>query len=188
MNIKKEELLKLYKAATQSGEMNTVIALEELFGKNTFAPSKKTKSIIDKIKTFEDAEEFLGSQHPLVEACNSCMFPGDNCLNAYLKLRVICAALNEGWKPNKESLNFYPEFELLDENDYKYFKEEEVTCIELKGFNTPYDGMRCPLAEFEISQTPSKYGNQLCFKSEKLAKYCGEQFIDLWADFLFTKK
>lgn len=188
MNIKKEEILNLYRIATKFGEINTTNALEKLLGKETFIPIKKTKSMIDRIKTFEDAEELLGNQHPLVEACDSCEFPGDDCLNAYLKLRVICAALNKGSKPDPNGYMYYPVFELLYKDEYEYFKENKFKCINLKNYNTSYYGMRCPMSEFEQAQTPSKYGDQLCLSSEKLSKYCGEQFIDLWADFLFTKK
>jgi len=188
MNIKKEEILNLYRIATKFGEINTTNALEKLLGKETFIPIKKTKSMIDRIKTFEDAEELLGNQHPLVEACDSCEFPGDDCLNAYLKLRVICAALNENSTLDPEYLMYYPKFELLYEDECEYYKKEGKIFINIERYNTSYYGMRFLKSDFPFENTPQRYGNQLCLNTEELASYCGEQFIDLWADFLFTKK
>ena len=58
--------------------------------------------IEDEIKTFDDAVKKIGENHPLVKAYAAWMraeIPGQLDLVAFLKLRIICAALNEGWQP-----------------------------------------------------------------------------------------
>ena len=58
-------------------------------------------NIMDRIKTFEDAVNELGEEN---ECVNECRLIDEEIgyissdLRAYLKLRIICAALNEGWK------------------------------------------------------------------------------------------
>lgn len=77
----------------------------------------KNKDVTERIKTFEDAYNELGSNHPLCKAWDS-IYQGnenDDCEDikdviAYHKLRIIAAALNEGWKPKYtiEECRYYP--------------------------------------------------------------------------------
>lgn len=63
---------------------------------------KDTHSVTERIQTFEDARSELGSAHPLVEEYETitCRCGGlSTDILAYMKLRIICAALNEGWEP-----------------------------------------------------------------------------------------
>ena len=65
---------------------------------------EKPQDITERIKTFDDAVEALGDNHPLVSQYHRAVAafkyePMTEDLLAYLKLRVICAALNEGWEP-----------------------------------------------------------------------------------------
>lgn len=65
----------------------------------------KPKDVTERIKTFEDACKELGNEHPFVRTYNeyarnmSEENKNDVDVIAYLKLRIIVAALNEGWKP-----------------------------------------------------------------------------------------
>ena len=59
--------------------------------------------IMERIKTFEDACNALGDEHPLVTQyrLTAGAYKGDPMTEdfiAYLKLRIIVAALNEGWE------------------------------------------------------------------------------------------
>ena len=63
----------------------------------------KPKDVTERIKTFEDACEELGNDHPFVRTYNeyarniSEENKNDVDIIAYLKLRIIVAALNEGY-------------------------------------------------------------------------------------------
>ena len=97
MNVKRENLLNAYKNANDEQKA----FLENLFGTETFTP----KDIRERIKTFADALHELGNENPLVLAYqNTNLRDSDVASNnkdiiAYLKLRIIVAALNEGWEP-----------------------------------------------------------------------------------------
>ena len=72
------------------------------------------KPITERIKTFKDACKELGN-HPFVKEY-ALINPFTNCyssdLVAYLKLRIIVAALNEGWEPK------------FTEDEYRYSSYE----------------------------------------------------------------
>lgn len=77
------------------------------------------KDITERIKTFEDACAKLGDKHPLVTQYRLIAggYEGEeetDDLIAYLKLRIIVAALNEGWKPKftEDEQRWYPWFKL----------------------------------------------------------------------------
>ena len=95
--IEKNNLLDAYK----KGNADNKKMLENLFGKEMFRP----KNIMERIKTFDDAFKELGENHPLVKEYHKRhLFLEDDSdissdLVAYLKLRIITAALNEGWTP-----------------------------------------------------------------------------------------
>lgn len=95
IEIKKENVLAAYNGA--SAEQKQL--LETLFGKDTFKP----QDITERVRTFEDACNVLGSDHPLVDkyyqwADN--VEDNDPFIRAVLKLEIITAALNEGWEPH----------------------------------------------------------------------------------------
>ena len=97
--IEKNNLLDAYK----NGNADNKKMLENLFGKEMFRP----KNIMERVKTFEDALNELGDKHPLVlqyrfnfnneGGWTDDMYARE--FEAYLKLRIITAALNEGWTP-----------------------------------------------------------------------------------------
>lgn len=63
------------------------------------------RSITERVKTFEDACEVLGEDHPLVKGYRGVAninFGLMQDIIAYRKLRIICEALNEGWKPTHD--------------------------------------------------------------------------------------
>ena len=126
------------------------------------------KDVRDRIKTFEDACAELGDGHPFVSQyyCTAAAYKGDPMTEdfiAYLKLRIIIAALNEGWEPT---------FEKDEERWYPWF--------DTKQSNTVYDYMNYA-GSFSISD----YGVRLVFKSKELAEYAGKQFIDIYKDFCY---
>lgn len=184
--IEKNNLLDAYK----NGNTDNKKMLENLFGKEMFRP----KNIMERIKTFDDAFKELGETHPLVKEYNKLhLFFGNDSdissnLAAYLKLRIITAALNEGWTPQftKDEHRYYPWFWLyIKEKITTENKEEHKKAILLGGFEAD----RVPAGfAYALSSRPtatmSCSGSRLCFKSSELAKYAGEQFAEIYFAFV----
>ena len=89
ISINREKVLNAYKQASKEQKA----LLENMFGNDVFNP----KDIIERVKTFEDACEELGEDHQYVKAYREWMrisYADCKDITAYLKLRIICAALN----------------------------------------------------------------------------------------------
>ena len=109
---------------------------------------------------------------------------------AFLKLRIICAALNEGWEPQftEDEWRWYPWFYLYTDKELSEKSEEWKTAHALKMLRphhpSGYDGLAYAYSNAAPSDAATSFGSRLCLKSEALATYCGTQFIDVWADFI----
>ena len=127
--------------------------------------------VTKRIKTLEDACNELGEKHPLViqyRLSVAAAYIGDPMTEdfiAFLKLRIIAAALNEGWEPT---------FEKDEERWYPWFKIKQggLVCV------NAYDAGLSSYAD---------YGVRLVFKSKELAEYAGKQFIDIYKDFCYER-
>lgn len=188
MEVKKENVLAAYETAREAGADSTMKVLEALFGKEVFKP----KDITERIKTFEDACRELGKNHPLVCQYNA-IDDVDVNLNAYLKLRIICAALNEGWEPKftEDEWRYYPWFYLYTQqelDDMDDDEKQERHMIDTGDYITDYAGFAFARSTYAPSNANARIGSRLCLKSEALAVYCGKQFIDLWADFNLVRR
>ena len=156
---------------------------------------EKPQDITERIKTFDDAVKALGDNHPLVSQCYRAIAafkyePMSENLIAYTKLRVICAALNEGWKPtlDGEGYRYYVWFYIYTKEEYEKLDEEEKAhCVPLRSYNNANanGGLVCAYAVHAGSGSHAGYGVRLALKTRELAEYCSKQFIDIWADFLF---
>ncbi len=166
--------------------------LEHLFGKEVF----ELKDVKERIKTFEDAMNELGAEDPLVTLYESFLkdIPEkDNMdvdVTAYLKLRIIAAALNEGWKPkfDREEIRWYPHFYILTKEEYDRLDEDEKKECRVVGRAVSDAcvgvGFFFSAASFAWSSSGKDYGYLLSFRTDELAEYCGKQFIDLWIEYL----
>lgn len=181
VKISKENLIKSYNEA----DKGTKKMLETIFGKDMFQP----KSIIDRVKTFEDAVKVLGNDHALVRTYNSVSAIDDNNLHAYLKLQIIIAALNEGWIPPQdcETDVWYCWHWLYTKDELDDMSNEEKAERHMLDITGKYHGPSCGFGSAHSTYAPSHayatIGSRLCFKTRELAEYCGKQFIDLWAEF-----
>lgn len=156
---------------------------------------EKPKDITERIKTFDDAVKALGDNHHLVSQCYRAIAafkyePMSENLIAYTKLRVICAALNEGWKPtlDGEAYRYYAWFYIYTKEEYEKLDEEEKAhCVPLRSNGNAYagGGLVYAYANSAGSYSFSNGGVRLSFKTRDLAEYCCKQFIDIWVDFLF---
>ena len=133
------------------------------------------KDVTERIKTFEDACNELGEEHPLIQAYRQLLeiatcedyvretFGADTV--SYLKLRIITAALNEGWEP---------QFVAGESRWYPWFSA-------IQGV------LECTNANYAGSFSGAFHGVRLAFKSKELAEYAGKQFVNIYKDFLWKK-
>lgn len=156
---------------------------------------EKPQDITKRIKTFEDACGELGNEHPFAKSYEKYVntASGEEAdVIAYLKLRIIAAALNEGWKPTfgEDERRYYPWFDICTKEEYEELvKDEKTLCrVPLRSFNVAYagGGLVYAVAVGAGSGSSSSHGVRLAFKTKELAEYCGKQFIEIWADFLFA--
>lgn len=195
MEIKKENAIAAYNAADENTKKVFLSLLPEL------EEAIKPKDITERVKTFEDACRELGENHLFVlhyrfnHSKDSCWTDKVHAsdLEAFLKLRIICAALNEGWEPQftEDEWRWYPCFTLWTEEELSEKSDEWKADRHLISTGD-YSGDYAGFAYADSSDAPSdSYPNvssRLCLKSEALATYCGKQFISLWADFNLIRK
>lgn len=188
IEIQKSNALAAYDAAREAGADSTMKVLEALFGEETFKP----KDVTERIKTFEDACKELGIEaDKWLQDRAELGFEPD--VIAYMKLRIICAALNEGWIPQFISgeRRYYPWFWLYTEQEIQDMDEEEKIdrhLIPTGDYRTGYAGFACAYSDNAPSTANAYVGSLLCLKSAALAVYCGKQFIDIWADFSLIRR
>lgn len=158
----------------------------------TLVKDKDARPVTERIKTFEDACEELGI-NPEEWMVENETYKEDADILAYLKLRIITLALNEGWKPSfaKDEYRYYPW--------YYFYTKEEIDAMDEKDKKTllivggiSYRGSVCGLAAASssdgFSSSPATFGARLAYKTRELAKYAGTQFYDIYADFCLIRK
>lgn len=193
IQIQKDNIIAAYKTAKEAGADSTMKVLEALFGKELFKP----KNIMERIKTFEDALNELGDKHPLVlqyrfnfnneGGWTDDMYARE--FEAYLKLRIITAALNEGWTPQftEDEYRYFPWFWLYTKEEIAKMDKEERKKVVLLG-GVADDGAAAGFAYAFSGSAPSNsaavVGSRLCFKSSALAEYAGKQFAEIYFAFV----
>ena len=185
-----EQLVAFYRSTSTDGRKAVKEALGEQFSEALPAT--------ERVKTYEDAVWELGNDHPLVEAASSAEWrftnSEDKDIIAYLKLRVIVAALNDGWKPQfvPGELRWYPWYELISKDEYDAMSEDEKQERRCVGRSDSvayaYGGLVSSVAYSASSFSSASFGSRLAFKSEALAEYAGKQFAELFANFCFIPK
>lgn len=155
------------------------------------------RPVTERIKTFTDACNALGDEHPLVTQyrLTAGAYKGDPMTEdfiAYLKLRIIVAALNEGWEPKftKDEYRYFPWFYFYTKEEYdKLDYEEKGRCVLRSGFNTSsHDGFVLCSANYDASSSSTNNGSRLALRTRELAAYAGRQFTEEWADFVFKPR
>ena len=159
---------------------------------------EKKQDITECIKTFEDACYEIGFDHPFVNAYYDCIVSNhsksmnDHDLVAYLKLRIITAALNEGWEPQftKDEYRWYSYHRLITKEQYEELSDDEKRYVVYRDSSTinTYYGFVYSHTYCVSSGYDSYVSSQLAFKNEKLADYAGKQFAEIYAAFCFKPK
>lgn len=183
-------------AAYDNTDANGRELLEHLFGKELFVK----KDITERVKTFEDACAVLGDENQFVLLYNVFInefsvtkhIQSDKDVLTYLKLRIITAALNEGWEPQftEDECRYYPWFEFFTQSELNEMSDDESgRVVGRANFNSyAYGGLAYAGAGNASSYSNGYYGSRLAFKTRELAEYAGRQFVELYADFVFSEK
>lgn len=154
------------------------------------------RPITERVKTFEDACAVLGENHLYVQMFQDIYTKSEKAganvnsdVVAYLKLRIITAALNEGWEPQftSDEWRWYPWFRLLTKSDIEELSEEERCRVVGRALHNAlaYGGLVYAYAGHVSASSVTYSGSRLAFKSEELAYYAGTQFAEIYANFCF---
>ena len=195
IEIKKSDLQGLFKILTNYPQISKEQVINEMtkaFGEEAL----KSQDIKERIKTFEDAVNAIGEDHPLVaqyKTINSAFKEADNNLHlfAYTRLAIIAEALNEGWRPEytEDEYRYYPWFGLYTQEEYDDMDDEDKERCRFVGrsssYANAYGGLVFADATNGSAHSHTGIGSRLAFKSRELAIYCGMQFIEIWINYLF---
>lgn len=193
IEIKKSNVLASYEEARKAGANGYMQFLENLFGKELFKP----KNVMERVKTFDNALKELGDDNQLVkEYYERWQLVGDKDVSkdyvAYLKLRIITAALNEGWEPEfiPGERRWAPYFLLYTKEEYEKLNDDVRARVVYRpcGYAVAHGGVSSAGAYFDSASVGASIGSRLAFKSEKLAEYAGMQFLDIYADFMLPNQ
>ena len=155
----------------------------------------KTESIRERIKSFEDAVEATGMTLPFSEE-QMAVLPKD--VVAYMKLRIIAAALNG---LTKDTLNEFPVF---SEDEYRYYpwfysytqeeiddmEEKEKKSLLLWGAPASFGssaGLGCSNSSTAWTPPWTAGAARLAVKTREDAIYIGKQFISIWYDYILAQ-
>ena len=185
IKIKKENVLNAYDKATSAQKE----LLENLFGREMFQP----KDITERVKTFEDAVAILGNfNEAVVNYHIVSKVTSTKDIIAFAKLRVIVEALNEGWRPtfSKGEHRYYLLFSIYSKEKFdtlsEYYKNR-CSVVGRSSGNSNAVSKFVYASVYDASLSPyAQSSSRLSFKTRELAEYCGMQFIDIWADYLFA--
>lgn len=175
--------------------------MESLFGKKVFEAAKPTLDDYKTIRTYEDACEALGETPILSENRKKALcakFPDHydfrqnmpNHIIALMKLETISRALwgrNFQPKPDGEGskVYWYPWFALWTKKEVEDMNPEQRGALLSAHANYGAGaGFGCLAAINRSSIAFTYFGFRLCQETEEKAKYFGQQFIELWAEYL----
>lgn len=174
--------------------------MESLFGKNVFEAAKPTLDDYKTIRTYEDACVALKQDAIRVDSVNgdttTVLTNGGDRVNmpshivALMKLETISRALwgrNFQPKPDGEGskVYWYPWFALWTKKEVEDMNPEQrgalLSAYAHSGASAGFGSLH---ATYRSSFADAGLGFRLCQETEEKAKYFGQQFIELWAEYL----
>ena len=159
--------------------------------------AKEKKPVTERVKTFDDACKELGIDAEAIQ--QQWQDAGITMLDevAYQKLRIITAALNEGWEPEfkEDEYRYYPYCILYTKAEIEQKDDEWKDEHNLQlwfGGGASDCGAKCGLAYASSydawSFAHANLSARLAHKTEELAIYSGKQFTELWANYYTGKE
>lgn len=156
---------------------------------------EKPQNVMERIKTFEDAVAELSNRAmsgdkdagKLLDEWKISSQVCSKDLLAYLKLRIITYALNEGWEPQytKGELRWYFWYDIITKEQYYKLSAEEKIRVVGRGGNDAVANFGLVFADAgnASSYSGTFYGSRLAFKSKELAEYAGKQFVEIYEEY-----
>lgn len=189
-----EQLVALYRTGGDEARK----AIKEALGDEFSELIPVTK----RVQTLDDAVRELGDDQPAVKAWRSIKYgysvsekdPDTADIMAYVTLRVITEALNEGWKPQftEGERRWYAWYDFLTKEEVEGMSDEEKEERRVVGRASSYasagGGLVFSNASYVSTVSGAVSGSRLAFKNEELAEYAAKQFGDIYADFCFIPK
>lgn len=159
--------------------------------------AKEKKPVTERVKTFDDACKELGIDAEAIQ--QQWQDAGITMLDevAYQKLRIITAALNEGWEPEfkKDEYRYYPYCILytkaeIEQKDDEWKDEYNLQLCFGGGYSHygAYCGLAFATSDYAWSFASAALSARLAHKTEELAIYSGKQFTELWANYYTGKE
>lgn len=153
---------------------------------------KDNRPVTERVQTFQDALDELGSAHPLWIEYRDIVAAKEGAVStdliAYLKLRIITAALNEGWEPRFTpcEYRYYPCFWLYTKDEWNELDEEYKENGVYFGGNAS-TGAYCGFLYAYSNNAPSTsyaiIGSRLCFETRAKAECAAKRFAQLYFDY-----
>ena len=128
------------------------------------------KDVNTEIASYEDALNYLGRAAQRCLVFHKINEKHKKAITAIEKLFTIAEAWNK-------ADDFTPDFS--NSNQRKYFAWFE--------YDKSGAGFVCAVTDWTATSAYAFVGSRLCFKTSERAKQFGEQFIDLWNDFLLFR-
>ena len=145
----------------------------------------KPKDVTERIKTFEDARRELGEDHQFVQEWKMIRKTLAPDLEAYMRLRIITAALNEGWNPKFNGIESCWHVMVCVYNKELYESltpEEKKHVICLRSKKSDEDVLRVIISC--VSSSVYLYsGTFLWLKTKELAQHAIDRFKSLYIGF-----
>lgn len=178
---------------TAKGNALAINILTKLFGEQ-----KPDYSDYHNIKTYEDACEALG-----IKPMTSLFIEYEACMKeevidiahiAYIKLCTIAQAINNDKDfPRfvKDEYRYYPYFILYNQKEVDEMSDEDKSRLVFWGGSAnhgAYCGLACAYSRYDWSLTHASVGSRLAVSSSEQAIYFGNQFKELWKDYLIGRK
>lgn len=177
IEIKKSDLQGLFKILTNYPQISKEQVINEMtkaFGEEALKP----QDIKERIKTFEDAVNAIGEDHPLVaqyKAITNAFKEDDNNLHlfAYTRIAIIAEALNEGWRPEytENEYRYYPWFGLYTQEEYDEMDDDDKECCRFVGRSYDYasagGGLVCASAGGGSAYSHTGIGSRLANNKNK---------------------
>lgn len=151
------------------------------------------------IRSYEDACEALGIQPILttdedgentVVETGTQHFIAPKHLVALYKLETISRALwGRNWEPKPDADGskwfYYPYFALWTKDELNDLNEKQmVALLSAYAYDGAAAGFGCLITYIRSSDADASIGFRLCQETEEKAAYFGQQFIELWAEYL----
>lgn len=166
--------------------------------------ANEPKEVTERIKTLYDAQCELAQwaergdceAKQLIEEYNSVQTEEtSDDIVAYLQLRIITAALNEGWKPQfkEDEVRWFPYFILWSKDEIDNMSDEEKDDKQLllwggSATGGAYCGSSSSNSIHGWTNARAYIGSRLALKTEALATYAGRQFASVYARFYIGDK